>query len=109
MYPSWLAVANTVPSGDRAPSLIRCGGTSKQTNQACYNLQNYITCNQNGWTELGLHVNRVNGQDDTGVSLGSSGTDNNIYAVPYLGMSLYCDKAILKIRIFDRPAAVVGS
>lgn len=35
MYPSWLAVANTVPSGDRAPSLIRCGGTSKQTNQAC--------------------------------------------------------------------------
>lgn len=26
MYPSWLAVANTVPSGDRAPSLTRCQG-----------------------------------------------------------------------------------
>lgn len=108
MYPSWLAVANTVPSGDRAPSLTRCRGTNKPTHKACDNIENNITCNQNAWTVHGLNVNRVDGQDDTGASLGSSGTDNNIYAVPYLGMSLYSDKAILKIRIFDRPA-VVGS
>lgn len=35
--------------------------------------------------------------------------DNNITPVSYLGMSLYSDKAILKICVFDRPAAVVGS
>lgn len=27
IYPSWLAVARTVPSGDRAPSLTRCQDT----------------------------------------------------------------------------------
>lgn len=33
----------------------------------------------------------------------------NIDAVHYLGVSLDCDKAILKICVFDRPTAVVGS
>lgn len=31
MYPSWLAVANTVPSGDRAPSLTRWRGRHETT------------------------------------------------------------------------------
>lgn len=30
IYPSWLAVANTVPSGDRAPSLTRCKGGNEK-------------------------------------------------------------------------------
>lgn len=33
MYPSWLAVANTVPSGDRAPSLTLCRGGHKKNMQ----------------------------------------------------------------------------
>lgn len=43
MYPSWLAVANTVPSGDRAPSLTRCQGgqniTSSPSVQTDRNIQ----------------------------------------------------------------------
>lgn len=34
MYPSWLAVANTVPSGDRAPSLTRCSGRRERDAQS---------------------------------------------------------------------------